>query len=447
MQTITALASALQASHTTSESLVDESLARIADPDGEGSRTFLETDDAGARSSAAHVDAGRRGGQRVPRFAGIPISVKDLFDVRGQVTRAGSRILAADPPADADAPAIARLRQAGFVIVGRTNMTEFAYSALGLNPHYGTPKNAWDRDSSRVPGGSSSGAAVSVTDRMAVAALGSDTGGSCRIPAALCGIVGVKPTASRIPRERVVPLSTTLDTVGVLANSVECAGVLFDVLAGGDGTSPVGRAPSALRIAVPSNYMLDELDAAVAAAFDASLDRLSAAGARVTFVSFPMFNDLPSYNAKGGFSGAESYRWHRRFLDAQRERYDPRVLERILRGAEQSPADYAALVEQRQAVIASVNATMLSYDVMAFPTTPIVAPAIADVATDADRYRAVNAQLLRNSSVVNFFDGCAISIPIHEPGRAPVGLTFASVHGDDEAMLGWALGAEALFRK
>ena len=442
--TLSSLASGLQAGSVTSRALVEECLDRIADPAGEGRRTFVEVDESGARSAASRIDAIRKSGEPLSRFAGIPISVKDLFDVRGQVTRAGSRILGDAPPAPTDAPAIARLRQAGFVIVGRTNMTEFAYSALGLNPHYGTPRNPWDRTNERVPGGSSSGAVVSVTDGMASAGLGSDTGGSCRIPAALCGTVGLKPTADRIPRDGVVPLSTTLDTVGVLTNSVECAAVLSDILAGGPGVAPESRPPAGMRVAIPSNYMMDDLDRAVAVAFDRAIDRLSREGARVSHVPFPMFDDVPRYNAKGGFSGAESYRWHHQWRDAKRELYDPRVLERILRGAQQSEADYALLIEQRREFIAGVASTMSEFDVLAFPTTPLTAPTIAEVSSDVDRYRAINALMLRNASIVNFFDGCAISLPVHEPGTAPVGLTLASLHGHDEALLALARGVNKI---
>lgn len=442
--TLSTLAAALRGGTLTSLELVDHCLDRITDPAGEGRRTFIEVDESEARGTASRIDALRRAGEPVPPFAGIPISIKDLFDVRGQVTRAGSRILADAPPAAADAPAIERLRRAGFVMIGRTNMTEFAYSALGLNPHYGTPNNPWDRSSARVPGGSSSGAAVSVTDSMAAAGLGSDTGGSCRIPAALCGTVGLKPSADRIPRDGVIPLSTTLDTVGVLTNSAECAAVLFDILSGGRGASPEPRPPAGVRIAVPSNYVLQDLDRAVATAFERAIEQLSRAGARVSSVSFPMFEDLPAYNAKGGFSGAESYRWHHSWIDAKRDLYDPRVLERVLRGANQSEEDYGMLIKQRRAFIVAVASVMSDHDLLAFPTTPLVAPTIAEMSADAERYRSVNALMLRNSSIVNFFDGCAISLPIHESGTAPVGLTLAAVHGADETLLSSARGIEEI---
>src|SRR6266404_4067777 len=216
---------------TSSRSLVEECLARIADPAGEGRRVFLKIHADTARAAADAYDALRRHGAAPSLFAGIPISVKDLFDVAGDVTTAGSVALRHAPPATRDATAITRLRAAGFIPIGRTNMTEFAFSGLGINPHYDTPRNPYDRKTGRIPGGSSSGAAVSVTDSMAFGAVGTDTGGSCRIPAALCGLVSFKPTAKRIPLGGVLPLSSSLDSIGPLAASVVCCAALDAVLA------------------------------------------------------------------------------------------------------------------------------------------------------------------------------------------------------------------------
>ena len=439
---LTALASGLAARRVHGQQLVEECVARIADGSGEGRRTFLLVDED-ARRVAREADEGRRAGRERRPFAGIPISIKDLFDVRGQQTRAASRVLADVPPAVTDAPSIARLRQAGFALLGRTNMTEFAYSALGINPHFGTPRNPWDRGTGRIPGGSSSGAAVSVTDGMAIAAIGSDTGGSCRIPAALCGIVGFKPTASRISKEGAVPLSTTLDTVGVLTRTVECASVLFDILIGGGGSVKPERPIAGVTLVVPSNYMLDGLEPAVSSAFQAAISSLASSGATVVERAFPFFGDLPAYGAKGGFSGYESYRWHRQLIETKRDLYDPRVLERILLGAEQTGADYEELIRRRRAFIDATARSLSAEEVLAFPTTPAVAPAIDELTSDAARYRAVNALMLRNSSVVNFFDGCAISLPIQETGSAPVGLTLAATHGADEMLLAVARGVES----
>src|ERR1700754_1552635 len=216
----------LEAGRTTARALVDACRARIADPQGEGARAFLHVDAEAAIEAAKAMDRLREVRAAPSPFAGIPISIKDLFDIKGQITRAGSRALDDSPAADADAPVVSRLRRAGFILIGRTNMTEFAYSGIGINPHYGTPKSAWQREVGHVPGGSSSGAAVSVVDGMAHGALGSDTGGSCRIPAAYNGIVGYKPTQQRIPLDGGVPLSFSLDSYGPLARTVECCAIL-----------------------------------------------------------------------------------------------------------------------------------------------------------------------------------------------------------------------------
>jgi aspartyl-tRNA(Asn)/glutamyl-tRNA(Gln) amidotransferase subunit A len=225
MNTIAEAAAALASGRTTSRALVETALDRIADPAGEGARTFVRTYPTQARASADAIDALRRANRAPSPFAGIPVSLKDLLDVAGEPTPAGSVVLADAPLATAHAPVVQRLLAAGLIPVGRTNMTEFAFSGVGINPHYGTPRSPYGRQadgSGRVPGGSSSGAAVSVSDHMAFAAIGTDTGGSCRIPAAFCGVVGYKPTQRRVPRDGVLPLSTTLDSIGPLARTVAC---------------------------------------------------------------------------------------------------------------------------------------------------------------------------------------------------------------------------------
>src|SRR4051795_8811616 len=279
MPTLGSLAADLDAGRTTARALVDECLAKIADPAGEGVRAFLHVDAEAAVEAAEAMDRLREVNAAPSPFAGIPISIKDLFDIKGQVTRAGSRALQDSAPAVADAPVVARLRAAGFVVIGRTNMTEFAYSGIGINPHYGTPKGAWQRSAGHVPGGSSSGAAVSVVDGMAHGALGTDTGGSCRIPAAYNGIVGFKPTQRRVPLDGAVPLSPTLDSIGSLARTVNCCAVLDAVLADEQG-SPLQRRPiKGMRLAVPTTVALDDIEDAVAQAFDRALEKLAREGA------------------------------------------------------------------------------------------------------------------------------------------------------------------------
>src|SRR5580658_5220377 len=275
MRTIEQHAQALAQRTTTSRALVDESLARIADPAGEGARAFTKVHAETARTMADAMDALRHAGRAPSRYAGIPVALKDLFDIEGEPTPAGSRALADAPPATANAPVVQRMLAAGFVPVGRTNMTEFAFSGLGINPHYGTPLSPWDRAAGRIPGGSSSGTAVSVSDGMAVAGLGTDTGGSCRIPAAFCGIVGYKPTARRVPISGVLPLAPSLDSVGPLAPSVACCAEIDAILAGEPPTAPTPANLNGLRLAVPENTVLDGMDSAVSAAFERALDVLS----------------------------------------------------------------------------------------------------------------------------------------------------------------------------
>src|ERR1700740_1413580 len=257
--TLAALANDLKAGRATARKLVEECIARIADPAGEGQRAFIHVDREAALEAADAMDRLRKAHAAPSRFAGIPVSIKDLFDIRGQVTRAGSRALEDSAPAERDAPAVARLRRAGFVVIGRTNMTEFAYSGIGINPHYGTPKSVWQRSVGHVPGGSSSGAAVSVADGMAYGALGSDTGGSCRIPAAYNGIVGFKPTQQRIPRDGGVPLSFSLDSFGPLARSAACCAGLDAVLADEPVKTLRKRSIKGVRLAVPTTILLAQL--------------------------------------------------------------------------------------------------------------------------------------------------------------------------------------------
>lgn len=441
--TLLSAARDLDEGRLTARSLVEECLAAIEDGSGEGTRTFVQVDAPGARAAADSADSARRAGAAPSPFAGIPISIKDLFDIRGQVTRAGSVVLGDAPPASADAPAVARLRRLGFVLIGRTNMTEFAYSGLGLNPHHGTPANPWRRADGMAPGGSSSGAAVSVTDGMAFAGLGTDTGGSCRIPAAFTGIVGWKPTAARVPLDGAVPLSPSLDSVGPLARSVACCAVLDAVLAGGEPEAPERRDVSGLRLAVPTTVALDGLDPAVASAFEAALSWLSGAGARVDRIAFPEFDEVARINAKGGLTGPESFAWHRDLLAARKDGYDPRVSVRILRGEAAAAADYIDALALRRRMATSAARRLSPYDALVLPSVAIPPPRIADLADD-DNYSRVNLQALRNCTLINMMDGCAISLPIHRQGEAPVGLMLAGAAGSDRRILGVAAGLEAV---
>jgi aspartyl-tRNA(Asn)/glutamyl-tRNA(Gln) amidotransferase subunit A len=441
--TLAQLARDLASGRTTSRQLVEGCLANIAAADGEGPRVFLTVHAQQALAAADFHDQMRRCGAAASMYAGIPISVKDLFDLAGDVTTAGSTVLQGTAPAVRDAAAVARLKAAGFVVIGRTNMTEFAFSGLGVNPHYGTPLNPWERANKRIPGGSSSGAAVSVTDSMAFAALGTDTGGSCRIPAALCGVVGFKPTASRIPLAGCYPLCRTLDSAGPLANSVACCAVLDAVLSGESAFHEMSV--RGLRFGVLGGYVLEGLVTEVASGWERALRALAKADARLSHIVVQEFDELPRINRKGGLSSAEAYALHRERLASDASQYDPRVAARILRGREQDAADYIDLHAERANFIAQVTPRLAAFDALLMPTLPIVAPLLTDLASD-EAYVRLNMLSLRNSSVVNFLDGCAISIPCQEPDAAPVGLTIFSLRNTDRRLLAIAGAVENCLR-
>ena len=396
-----------------------------------------------ARAMADAMDNLRRTGRAPSRYAGIPVSVKDLFDIAGEPTPAGSRVLADAPAAAAHAPVVQRMLAAGFVPVGRTNMTEFAFSGLGINPHYGTPLSPWDRTNGRIPGGSSSGTAVSVSDGMAVAGLGTDTGGSCRIPAAFCGIVGYKPTARRVPITGVRPLAPSLDLVGPLAPSVSCCAIIDAVLAGEAPVLPVSCNLDGLRLAVPSNVVLEGMDGTVAGAFERVLTALSRAGARVSHIAVPEFNEVAAVNAKGGLAASEAYAWHRVLLAEKGDGYDPRIRMRIERGAGMSAVDYIGVVAARNQLIVALDARTRDFDALIMPTVPIVPPRMAELENERD-YNRVNMHILRNTALANFFDRCSISLPCHGAGEAPVGLMLVGETLGDARLFSMALAIEGV---
>ena len=443
--TLLSLADDLEAGRISARKLVEDCIARIANPDGEGQRTFIHVDRDAALAAADAMDHLRKARAAPSRFAGIPVSIKDLFDICGQVTRAGSRALEDSAPAEHDAPVVARLRRAGFVVIGRTNMTEFAYSGIGINPHYGTPKSAWQRNVGHVPGGSSSGAAVSIADRMAYGALGTDTGGSCRIPAGYNGIVGYKPTQKRVPLDGGVPLSFSLDSFGPLANSVSCCAILDAVLADEPVTPLRARPIKGMHLAVPTTVALDGLDDAVAKTFERALEALSRQGAKLERIEVPEFNDVGLMNSKGGFAASESYAWHRYLITSKGDMYDPRVAARIMRGESMSAADYIDLVTARRSLIARMAARLEPYDALVMPTTANTPPRIADLADDK-AFTIENLRSLRNCSLINMIDGCAISLPAHRESEVPVGLMLAASGGSDRRIFELAAGMEAAIR-
>jgi aspartyl-tRNA(Asn)/glutamyl-tRNA(Gln) amidotransferase subunit A len=433
----------------TSEQLVEEALDRIADPAGEGARTFLTVYSDGARAMARAVDALRREGMTISPLAGIPISIKEAFDVAGSSMHFGSKVYAGGPKATRDAAVIRRIRSAGMVIVGRTNLPEFAYSTAGLNPHYGTPLNPYDRATGRIPGGSSSGAVVSVTDGMASVALASDTGGSIRVPAALCGVTGFKPTARRVPLQGAGSLAKLLDSAGPIGHTVTCCAMLDAVLRDEDCAWDSADAPQVgrLRLGVLSNYVTDDMEPVVAEAYEWAIARLRDAGAVLVDVTFPEVAKVVHANAKGGMQAAESFARHRHLLPHRAAEFDPRMLSRVMRGEAMTAVDYLDTLRERAEVVEAFNRLMRNFDALLLPTAPIVAPPLADFEGDDEFFHRTQMKLLKSAGLINFVDGCAITMPIHAPGDAPVGLSLAAAGGSDEALLRLAFAVEMLLQE
>ena len=420
---------------------LEECLARIDDPAGEGARTFLSLYPEEAREAADAADARARGGNRLGPLDGVIVSIKDLFDVAGKTTRAGSAALHDELPARIDAPVVERLRNGGAVIVGKTNMSEFAFTGVGANPHYGTPGNPADRD--RVPGGSSSGAAVSVADDMCEIAIGTDTGGSTRIPAALCGVVGYKPTKERVPTAGAFPLSRTLDSVGPLARTVQACAEADAALAG-EPSWPLEPAElSGLRLGIPQGLPLEELDSGVASRFEMALDRMARAGAHLQDRTFALFDDMARVQSVATIATVEAYHLHRERIEARGDAYDPIIRRRIETGSAVSPQDYAAMLEERRDLARAMDSQLGDLDALVLPTTPIVPPTMSEI-EDPRQFNEKNRLLLRNTAIANFFDLCAISLPMASAGELPAGLMLFARRGEDRRLFTIAASIEQL---
>jgi aspartyl-tRNA(Asn)/glutamyl-tRNA(Gln) amidotransferase subunit A len=419
---------------------LEQALARIADPAGEGRRACLTVYADAARVAAGAAGARAKDGKSLGPLDGAIVSIKDLYDVAGEVTRAGSRVLADEGlVAVADAPVVKRLRAAGAVIVAKTNMSEFAFSGVGANPHFGTPGNPFDR--ARVPGGSTSGGAVAVADGMCEIAIGTDTGGSTRIPAALCGLVGWKPSKQRVPTGGAFPLSFTLDSIGPMAKSVAgCA--LADAVMAGEAVPRIEPAPLAgLRLGIWQGMPFDGIDATVTAAWSAALRRLSQAGVRFSDETITLVDDMVQVNAKGGFAPTEAYAIHRERLKNRGAGVDPFIRVRIERGGAVLAADYIEMGETRRRLVRAMDARMEPFDALVLPTTPIAAPKIAEVA-ESDEFGRKNALLLRNTNPVNFFDLCAISLPMPRQDGLATGLMLVGRNGQDRRLFNIAAAVE-----
>ncbi len=426
---------------TTATQRVAHALAGAASSAAQHVFTQLYAD--AARATAQHCDAQAQGGRSLGALHGVYITLKDNIDVAGETTMAGGVVCAGEAPAQHDAPVLQRLRDAGAVVLGKTNMSEFAFSGVGINPHHGTPANPADPSHARVPGGSSSGAAVSVALGLAEVGIGTDTGGSIRIPAALCGLVGYKSTQARIPCTGVMELSRTLDTVGSITRSVRAClavdAVLSQLPLPTDAANMRG-----LRFAVPQTLMMDDVDATVAQAFARTLRRISEAGAQVVEIPFTALGDIAALSMPGGFSPIESYAAHHARLERGAHQIDHRVVARMMLGKDISAQDYLDLHNRRSAWIAAAEQTLQGFDAMLCPTVPMVAPLTEPLLKDDDAFFKVNRLLLRNPSAINYMDGCAWSLPCHETGELPVGLMVSGLTGQDAHLACVALALENL---
>ena len=426
---------------TTATQRVASALEGAASPAAQHVFTQLYADTA--RASAQQREAEAQAGRSLGVLHGVCITLKDNIDVAGETTMAGGVVCAGEAPALHDAPVVQRLRDAGAVVLGKTNMSEFAFSGVGINPHHSTPANPADPAHARVPGGSSSGAAVSVALGLAEVGIGTDTGGSIRIPAALCGLVGYKSTQTRIPCTGVMELSRTLDTVGSITRSVRACLAVDAVLS--QQALPTDAANlRGLRFAVPQTLMLDDVDATVAQAFVRSLQRISKAGAQVVEIPFTALGDIAALSMPGGFSPIESYAAHHARLERGAQQIDHRVVARMMLGKGISAQDYLELHNRRHAWIAAAEQTLSGFDAMLCPTVPMVAPLIEPLLKDDDAFFKVNRLLLRNPSAINYMDGCAWSLPCHEAGELPVGVMVSGLAGQDAHLARVALALENL---
>jgi aspartyl-tRNA(Asn)/glutamyl-tRNA(Gln) amidotransferase subunit A len=424
------------------DAALERCLSAIALPAGEGERTFTQVYRTRARAEAATADRRRALGAALMPLDGCIVAVKDLFDVSGEPTWAGSAVLRDAPAAASDAAAVFRLRQAGAVIIGKTNMTEFAYSGVGLNPHFGTPANPYTRASvRRIPGGSSSGAAVAVTDGMADIGLGTDTGGSVRIPAALCGLVGWKPTARRISRQGIWPLAPSLDSVGVIAKEVRACVNVDSVLTG----SPQAEGISAMRLRLGRlrGYVESDIEPEVWQVYETALHRLKDAGADVVDVEVCALEQVSREQPGVALLGHEAYQIHASLLVQYSNLYDPRVRNRLELGRAITTQQYVHAQAVREELQQIATRELERFDAWLLPTVARIAPPFSALESE-EGYLAINRMLLRNTSLINFLDGCAITLPCHAHGQAPVGLSIAALGARDAHVLSIARTLEAI---
>ena len=441
------IVSALNRKEITARALVEDCLQAIDEPLGEGNRAFITTYHDRARQNADIVDYSRKMGWSTPKYAGIPLSIKDLFDEAGEVTRAGSLILNNGTPAREDSTVVARLKAAGFIILGRTNMSEFAFSGLGTNPHYGTPRSPFERDPNnsqvgRIAGGSSSGSAIAISDKMTVATIGSDTGGSTRAPAAFCGIVGFKPTSSRMPSKGIFPLSKSFDAAGPIGSSVNCCAIIDNLMAGGLGEFETPFPVKGLRLAMPVGYLFEDLDDHVASSFEKAIDWLSAAGAHVEELSIESIEEMRPSNSSKSIVAAEAYALHKDWLESDDVKlYDPFIAHRLSGGQNISVSEYLDMLSFRKKVWEEVQFATRAFDALIMPTTPILPPELASL-NSMDAKTKINAKCLRNTSVTNYLDRPSMTLPCNSLHNPPVGISLIGSRQHDRRLIAIAAGIE-----
>jgi aspartyl-tRNA(Asn)/glutamyl-tRNA(Gln) amidotransferase subunit A len=446
-KSIAQLSVLLQSGHLDPRALVEETLDAVGGEDDQA--IFVELTAARAMSEAEAAAKRIGEGRSCGVLDGIPVAWKDLFDLEGMATTAGSTVLANDKPASRDADVVTALKQAGMICIGRTNMSEFAFSGLGINPHYGTPRNPASTDAHRLPGGSSSGAGVAVAAGLVPVAIGTDTGGSVRIPAAFNGVVGYKASRGRYSMRGVYPLAKSLDSLGPLTHTVKDA-VWVDAAMRGEAAADLTRAPlSGLSLVVPETVFFDGIEDGVAAAFEQAVERLVRAGASVRRQAFPIFSELfDLIREKGALVTAEAFALHKTRLEgADAARMDPRVVARAGLGANISMPDYIALIEARERMTAAFSGMIGRQELLVSPTLPHVAAKVAPLLESDDAFFAMNAKTLRNTQIGNFFDLCGVSIPCGTGDAGmPVGLLLSGLHGTDDHVLSVAMPAEEIIR-
>lgn len=425
-----------------SREVIEKTISRIVLGD---SRTdvFTKVYDDKARAEAAAADSRNISGISLGSLDGVVVSVKDSFDIQGEATTAGSRVLKDAPLAKQDALVVKRLRRAGAIILGKTSMSEFAFTGLGLNPSYGTPGNALDPD--RLPGGSSAGAGVSVAEDTSEISIGTDTGGSVRIPASFNGVVGFKPSFASLPTDGIFPLSKTLDTVGPLARTVQSCADAYAVLSGEEASTLPNISISGLRIAVPRGVLFSEMDSMVSEGFERSLILLEKSGAQLIDCSI---DDLieSQYECQGNHSiaGIEVCTHIENYLETQEPQIDPYVFKKISQSRHISATQYIRLLQRRHELMISMEGRLVEYDVLALPTTPVLAPLIKHVQNNETEMKRLDDLILRNPQIANFFNLTSISLPMPKMSF-PSGFMLMMRSGEDSRLLMLSKAIETIF--